>query len=175
MTFVLQRHVCTLFFTGSTQRGLLSEQWLEWLAKAKNWASGTYTFHKTELGQPFLVVRGQRVHCSVSHAVGLTVIGLNHRASIGVDAERIDEVQDDANLFATFFPSLASPTQSQGNNDFFLQHWTAREALLKARGTGFLDDKADLKWPEGAEAKSWIEKSGDHRWRISQICLPNHA
>jgi len=172
---VIQRHECTLFFTGNTQRGLASGQWLETLAKEKNWAAETFSFHKTELGQPVLMVNGQTIHCSVSHAVGLTAIGLHHHCFIGVDVERIDEQQGDNDLLATFFPSIAPPARSDVNNDFFLQHWTAREALLKARGTGFLDDKSALTLPFGAELKSWIETSGEHRWRISQISLPDHS
>jgi len=165
------RNDCFLFFTGKTDRGLAPDFWLPRLAEIYGWHPAACDLKKTITGQPKLMVNGSMIHCSVSHAVGLTVITFHTKFATGVDAELIDESRSDFDLLETYFPSVDPSTESGNNNDIFLKHWTKAEAYLKAQGTGFLQPKISAPDDTTAKTISWIEEHGESRWRISQIYL----
>ena len=95
---LLSRNDCFLIFTSKTERGLTPEIWLPRLAEKQGWSLAACDLKKTVTGQPHLKVDGRLLHCSISHAVGLTVIAIHPELSIGIDAELIDETRSDFDL-----------------------------------------------------------------------------
>lgn len=172
LTMVLRsRNDCFLIFTGKTERGLSPDIWLSRLAKKRGWSLAACDLKKTITGQPQLNVDGRLLHCSISHAVGLTVIACHTEFSIGVDAELIDETRSDFDLLATYFPDVKPSIIDSENNDLFLMHWTKAEAHLKAQGIGFLQSEISAPLDPLTSSMSWIEEHGKSRWRMSQTCL----
>jgi len=168
---LVSRNDSVLFFTGMTERGLAPELWLPHLAKEHGWLFAACDLKKTVTGQPQLKVEGRLLHCSISHAIGLTVVAFHPEYAIGVDAELIDENRSDAELLATYFPHIKPSPKGKEGNDLFLTHWTMTEAYLKAQGIGF--SQSDMSLPNNPSGKtiSWVEEHENNRWRISQICL----
>jgi phosphopantetheinyl transferase len=171
---LLGRNDCFLFFTGMPVRGLAAEIWLPHLAKKKAWPLADCDLKKTITGQPQLKVNGRLLRCSISHAIGLTVVALHPELAIGVDAELIDATRSDVELLATYFPCVKPSPKDEEGNDLFLTHWTMAEAYLKAQGIGFSQSDMSLTNNPSANTISWIEEYDNNRWRISQICLGPH-
>jgi phosphopantetheinyl transferase len=167
----LSRQNCALFFTGNTERGLPPEIWLPYLAEQQGWSLAACDLKKTPTGQPQLRVDGRLIHCSISHAVGLTVVAFHPEFLIGIDAELIDETRSDFDLLATYFPDVKPSVKGSENNDSFLAYWTKTEAHLKAQGVGFLQSEISAPFDPLTKSISWIEAHEKSRWRISQICL----
>src|SRR5919107_90219 len=78
-------------------------------------------------GKPFLASHPE-VHFSVSHSGDLYVVAITRAGPVGVDIERIREVAE-AEHIARRWLHGADPAH-------FFEHWTRREAHLKAIGTG---------------------------------------
>ena len=172
LTMVLRsRNDCFLIFTDKMERGLSPEIWLPCLAEKQGWSLAACDLKKTITGQPQLNVDGRLLYCSISHAVGLTVIACHTEFSIGVDAELIDETRSDFDLLATYFPNVKLSLIDAENNDLFLMHWTKAEARLKAQGIGFLQSEIIAPPDPLTRTMSWIEEHGKSRWRISQTCI----
>jgi phosphopantetheinyl transferase len=99
-------------------------------------------FRRNEWGK--LVLAGATasdIEFSVSHAKGLSVIALAHGRCVGVDIERHRAFPDKLRIAADVFGADVAVPLSAVDDDvqdyLFLQMWTAGEAFVKARGTGF--------------------------------------
>lgn len=79
------------------------------------------------------------VHLSVSHAGGAVVVAAGD-VPLGIDVEPVDPAQDLTTVAATALTATElAPLASLDEPDFnrrFLQHWVAKEAVLKASGDG---------------------------------------
>jgi 4'-phosphopantetheinyl transferase len=77
---------------------------------------------------------------SVSQADDLTVVAVAHGRSVGIDVERIQAIDDAAEIAAACFTKLESdhlrslPRASRPSA--FLRLWTRKESFVKAIGTG---------------------------------------
>jgi 4'-phosphopantetheinyl transferase len=85
--------------------------------------------------------RRQTLHFNVSHAADIALVAVSHGLRVGVDVERVREVQARDEILSDFFSpaeqSLAvSPAHS---NAAFFQVWTRREAASKAVGMGLME------------------------------------
>lgn len=78
-------------------------------------------------GKPFLASHPD-VHFSVSHSGDLAIVGVTRAGPVGVDVERIRPVPE-AEHIARRWLHGADPAN-------FFDHWTRREAHLKALGIG---------------------------------------
>jgi 4'-phosphopantetheinyl transferase len=78
-------------------------------------------------GKPFLSSHPD-VHFSVSHSSDWYAIAITRIGPVGVDIERIREVPEAAHIARRWLHG-ADPAQ-------FFEHWTRREAHLKATGKG---------------------------------------
>ncbi len=92
-------------------------------------------------GRPRLETTSDNIEFSVTHGGDLLVLAFADSAPIGVDVEPIGELEDvGADLLDfTLTPTerlrvLEAPAPQRTRS--FLQHWTAKEAILKALGTG---------------------------------------
>ena len=78
------------------------------------------------------------VHFNLSHTRDLALAAFSRTAPVGVDVERLDRRADVENLALRYFHP-AEREQMTGDPDpsrAFMRVWTAKEALLKARGWG---------------------------------------
>jgi len=82
---------------------------------------------------------------NLSHTAS-TVIAAFSGAPVGIDLEACGRVRDFARLAARFFhPDEARAVAAAGDEGFFLQLWTAKEAMLKLTGEGIADGLADAR------------------------------
>jgi 4'-phosphopantetheinyl transferase len=102
-------------------------------------------------GKPFLPggPAGSRPHFNVAHSGDWVVIAIDPGAPIGVDIERVRTLPAIAGLMRTV---LADDEQAElascSAGDLpraFLRWWTAKEALLKAHGTGLGLDPREVR------------------------------
>jgi len=134
--FYHQRHRHQYLVTRALQRTCLSEfcdvEPAEW------------KFAKGQHGKPELNHPSSQQHLSfnLSHTAGLIICGITRSAEIGVDVEDRQRSTRAAfsSLFSYFSPAeigqLESLPADQQKQRFF-EHWTLKEAYIKARGAGF--------------------------------------
>jgi len=98
---------------------------------------------RTEHGKPYLE-GSDAIRFNVSHAKSHSLIAISRSETIGCDIE--DRITaDDATKLS---PLVLHPTEletlnrlpMQERQDAFRQYWVRKEAVLKASGSGFLDD-----------------------------------
>jgi len=109
-----------------------------YLSRLINESVECITFLRTEFGKPYLY--GDHLQFNLSHTKSYAFLGIHPCRSIGVDIEKVDHrvaLLDSANSF--IFPSekkwLFNTYQNLEEGAFTL--WCAKEAFLKALGTGF--------------------------------------
>jgi 4'-phosphopantetheinyl transferase len=96
-------------------------------------------FQPTKNGKPELA-EGGNLRFNLSHTQKAAVVALVRKRSVGVDVERIREDTEAMELAERFFSAaevewLRSQPPSETVSSFFTC-WTAKEAYMKARGTG---------------------------------------
>lgn len=134
--FYHQRHRQQYLVTRAMQRTGLSE-FCDVEPAEFRFIKGTYG--KPELNHPS---NQQHLSFNLSHTAGRIICGITHSAEIGVD---VDDQQRStraafSSLFSYFSPAEirqleALPTDQQKQR--FFEHWTLKEAYIKARGAGF--------------------------------------
>ena len=93
------------------------------------------------LGPPRGSAAGQDIEFSVTHGGDVLVLAFADRAPVGVDVEPVGEL-DDVDPELVDFTLTAAERQrllevpGPERRRIFLRHWTAKEAILKALGTG---------------------------------------
>jgi phosphopantetheinyl transferase len=100
-------------------------------------------FARTEHGKPYLEDI-DAIRFNVSHAKSHSLIALSRSDAIGCDIEDRITADDAVKLS----PLVLHPTEleamdrlpAEKRHDAFQQYWVRKEAVLKASGSGFLDD-----------------------------------
>jgi 4'-phosphopantetheinyl transferase len=100
------------------------------------------TFRYNRWGKPQLDAPDRALlDFSVSHTKGLSVIAVARSGSVGVDAEPYrpcaDRVRIAADAFGLEVAQQLLAVDSERQDAVFLRLWTAGEAFVKARGSGF--------------------------------------
>lgn len=114
---------------------------------------------------------------NVSHADGLAVIALAHRARIGVDVERERAIPDLNRIAADVFDAavvqrLARVT-TQERDALFLRVWTAGEAWVKAAGTGLAGRAPPVPVAVSPEGLPVLRPDhGQGSWTLVPLTLP---
>jgi phosphopantetheinyl transferase len=95
----------------------------------------------TESGKPLLANPYESLHFSLSHCNDLALVALCADGPAGVDLEPLSRAPDLSGCESTFchpieIAELARESSARWMR--LLEIWTAKEALLKALGTGFL-------------------------------------
>lgn len=94
---------------------------------------------RTSHGKPY-IVKHNNLEFNLSHTEKTFLVGLSRSFSVGVDLENCYQQCRILELSARFFSKnehniiLSLPPETQ--KGIFFQLWTAKEALLKAHGTG---------------------------------------
>ena len=107
-------------------------------------------FEYSDRGKPRLAASmgNSYIQFNVSHSMEYVLYGFTNNHLIGVDLEFLRETQDAAELAKSFFTHreyelIANSTDEERQKAFF-QFWTAKEAYLKAIGTGLSDSLSDI-------------------------------
>ncbi|WP_285041758.1 4'-phosphopantetheinyl transferase superfamily protein [Plantibacter sp. LMC-P-059a] len=98
-------------------------------------------------GRPQVLVDGGIVHASVSHTDNASAVAVSVTHAAGVDVERLDAAR-----FAGVENVALSPTERERWRRLparrrlrsLAEHWTAKEAVTKALGTGLTTDPATI-------------------------------
>ena len=79
-----------------------------------------------------------QIEFNLTHTDGLACLAVTHGEAVGVDLESLRDVKDDFIVYSLNTPEhssvLSLDTAQRGSA--FLRYWTAKEAYLKALGTG---------------------------------------
>ena len=95
----------------------------------------------TDSGKPVLAPPFDHLHFSLSHCNDLALVALCADGPVGIDLEPLSRASDLSGCEHTFcHPDeiAAQPLEPRARCIRMLEIWTAKEALLKALGTGFL-------------------------------------
>ena len=97
-------------------------------------------FDYGDRGKPFLAgsLRDSRLQFNVSHSQEYALLGFTLNRLIGVDIEHLRPMPDAEQIARRFFTAteLGLIQNATAKNKRFFQLWTAKEAYLKAIGTG---------------------------------------
>ncbi|HXH34682.1 MAG TPA: 4'-phosphopantetheinyl transferase superfamily protein [Plantibacter sp.] len=107
-----------------------------------------------EHGRPTVDIGGPTVAASVSHTTTSTAVAISSAPSIGIDLERLDPRR-----FAGVEGVVLSPAELRrwsalpGTDRLraLAEHWTMKEAIVKALGTGLRMDPATVELPQPTE------------------------
>jgi 4'-phosphopantetheinyl transferase len=120
------------------------------------------------------------LHFNLSHCRDMALIGLSHAAPIGVDVERVRPLPDLAALIAHCFSHaeqvwLARQPPACQERDFF-RLWTAKEAVLKALGSGLATplDSISIHFPEAGGEHVTVDGAGAPWTLFSASPAPGH-
>lgn len=103
-----------------------------------------WQFGKNGYGKPFIAQPStkQVLKFNISHTAGLVVCAITRDAEVGVDVE--DRHRSTRSAFSSLFSYFSAdeiaqletlPAEKQKQR--FFEHWTLKEAYIKARGAGF--------------------------------------
>jgi 4'-phosphopantetheinyl transferase len=114
-------------------------------------------------GKPMLggTTAGGSLQFNLAHTHDLALVAVTRGCDIGVDVERLRAVSHLESIARRYFhPSevseiLKAPVESR--NEAFLRCWTAKEAVIKAVGTGLTDSLAEFCIPVAASSGAWID------------------
>ncbi|HJU21037.1 MAG TPA: 4'-phosphopantetheinyl transferase superfamily protein [Casimicrobiaceae bacterium] len=151
------------------------------LARYRGVAPRELRFAHASHGKPALVSGGSgpRIGFNLSHAGDAALIAIAENVEVGVDLERERDNLDVAGIAGRFFHGRERVAILEAANPAraFFRHWVAKEAVLKAHGSGFalaLDAFAiDF---EGEDAASVVAPSlpdlERSHWRIHMLRVP---
>ena len=93
-------------------------------------------FSQNAAGKPFMATGS--CHFNVSHSHGVSLIGISLNQEIGVDIEPVRDLPSREGLARRWFhPQEVLALESSGwDPEAFFAIWTAKEAVVKALGTG---------------------------------------
>lgn len=136
-------------------------------------------FALTREGRPF-ISRRPDLSFSISHSGDVVLVGLAEGLQLGVDVEmERDGVEMEGVSRLVFTPAerraIFQGTARETATAFF-RHWTAKEAFLKAAGSGFLVDPLDVQIdlpqrPGLADLAPDTKARFGGGWRIAEIGL----
>ena len=103
------------------------------------------------------------LHFNVSHSGDLALVAVTRDCEVGVDVEQLREVSCLQRIAQRYFHPAevidVLNTERNQQNAAFLRCWTAKEAVLKARGTGITDSLDAFRIPLSASFQGWIDLS----------------
>jgi len=106
-----------------------------------------WEFGANELGKPVLAGNDTlKLFFNLSHTEGLSACAVARVETVGIDVERICDAADLTELATQYFSHAEADSVIQAAADkraaTYFEHWTRKEAYLKAIGTGLRAEKA---------------------------------
>jgi 4'-phosphopantetheinyl transferase len=126
---------------------------------------GDIAFALDDRGKPRLgsEYAATKLHFNLSHSDDLALILVAKDCEIGIDVEQTRDVSRLEHIARRFFhPAEAAAvlaTAEDARNDAFLRCWTAKEAVLKAYGTGIAESLDAFQVPLSESFEGWVELS----------------
>lgn len=123
-----------------------------------------------EHGKPFLK-HYPKIHFNISHCKNGIAVAIDY-APIGIDIEsfRKDNI---ALVRKTMNPSEAEWIRySSDPVETFTQFWTMKEAVVKLRGTGIIDDLHHVLDGEGYLLETHVNREKQYAYSIAHHCVP---
>jgi 4'-phosphopantetheinyl transferase len=123
------------------------------------------TFALDDRGKPCLdaACAPSQLNFNLSHSDDLALILVAKNCEIGVDVEHVRDVSRMEQIAQRFFhPAEADAvltTPAYARNDAFLRCWTAKEAVLKAYGTGIAASLDAFQVPLAESHTGWVDLS----------------
>ncbi|MEU5100168.1 4'-phosphopantetheinyl transferase superfamily protein [Streptomyces sp. NPDC020996] len=100
-------------------------------------------FVRGKLGKPY-VSGDPGLRVSLSHTDGLALVAVSRDGPVGVDVERVTPLHDPAGLRRQILSPWEDPrcpgSAEDPSHGALFTHWTCKEAVLKALGTGLAGD-----------------------------------
>jgi 4'-phosphopantetheinyl transferase len=133
-------------------------------------------FASEGLGKPRLASQhaSTDLRFNVSHSGDLGLVALTLGRDVGIDVEQrraITHVEQIARRF--FHPSevdAVMAAQPNARNDVFLRCWTAKEAVLKAYGTGIAGSLDAFRVPPDDSFEGWVDLSAMPNLTKDSLC-----
>jgi 4'-phosphopantetheinyl transferase len=113
-----------------------------------------------------------RLKFNLSHSADLALVAVVNDCEVGVDVEQVREVKELAALAERYFhPSEVADVMSAMNRSAaFFRHWTAKEAVLKAFGSGITERLDHFQVPPSETASGWVDVSGTPSFNMASHC-----
>jgi len=137
---------------------------------------GSIEFALEALAKPKLASKynATGLRFNVSHSGELALIAITLGCDVGVDVEHSRMIRKLEELAQRYFHRgeiarvLATPAEIR--NEVFLRCWTAKEAVLKAYGTGIAGCLAAFEVPLGQSSSGWVDLSALKQHDKSTAC-----
>jgi 4'-phosphopantetheinyl transferase len=137
------------------------------------------TFRYNSWGKPSVEVQGQQptVDFNVSHTKGLSAIALARGVAVGIDVEPYrpcpDRIRIAADVFGLEVAQQLLAVESSRQDAVFLGLWTAGEAFIKARGSGFagMNGKVPVCLAENGSECVVLHDDLLNRWSLTTLDL----
>lgn len=120
---------------------------------------------QNEHGKPYLVLY-PNVHFNLSHCKNGIAVVVDF-APVGIDIEyfrksNLDLVKKTMNPFeAEWIRSSSNPVEA------FTQYWTKKEAVVKLRGTGLINDLHCILDGEGYRLETHVNREKNYAWTVA--------
>ncbi len=114
-------------------------------------------------GKPLLdgTSAAELLQFNVAHTHDLALVAVTRGCGVGVDIERLRAVSHLESIARRYFhPAEVSEILGaavEWRNEVFLRCWTAKEAVIKAVGTGLTDSLADFCVPVADSNGAWVD------------------
>ena len=120
---------------------------------------------RNEHGKPFLVNHPD-VHFNLSHCKNGIAVVVDF-SPVGIDIERFRK-SDLALLKKTMNPFEAEWIRSSAEPvEAFTQYWTKKEAVVKLRGTGLIDDLHHILDGDGYRLETHVNREKGYAWSVA--------
>ena len=97
-------------------------------------------FSYNDYGKPFIANDNSKLQFNISHSDEVAVFAFSRYNEIGIDIEKIKDIQDMdgvINICFTDYEKNWYKARRDSNAELFYKVWTAKEAFIKAIGRGF--------------------------------------
>ncbi len=156
------------------------------LSKRLNRVPAAISFATEAYGKPYAIVDDvpAPVSFNISHSGDDGLIALTGLRSVGIDLERrrpqVDLDGVAARVFGARERAVLSGLTGRKKLDLFYQLWTCKEALIKAKGTGFSYDPTRFEVPDtilagGSSARFGFPDDDTQHWMLEDLGSDTYA
>jgi len=156
------------------------------LGERLNQPNERLAFDRLRYGKPYATVDGQPAPISfnLSHSADFGLISICRSRHLGIDVEcrrplaDLDGIAD--KVFHAGERRILSSLTGQSKTDLFYRLWTCKEALIKAKGTGFSYDPIRFGVPDailkgGLTARFGFPEDAGVAWILTDIGTQSYA
>ncbi|MFF8971237.1 4'-phosphopantetheinyl transferase family protein [Streptomyces sp. NPDC014995] len=138
---------------------------------------GDVAFRRGTFGKPY-VAGDPGLRVSLSHTRGLALVAVSRDGPTGVDVERLVPLRDPSALRRQVLSAWEAERWPPGRegplHEGLFTHWTCKEAVLKALGTGLAGDLTAVRVTPGARRDGPVPVhhapgSARRRWRLRLV------